>query len=152
MRPSICRAPIVCLVGAFVCTLAAATVGAQSRAPLVATLTFGAPVQVPGAILPAGTYVFRQIGGVIGHGLVQISSVRPKRVVTQFRTRVIGRTVEGDEVTFRPTLNGSPAIATWYFNKGIEGSEFVYSTSELHALATPPTGAVTANAVAPAAK
>lgn len=140
MTLSIVRATLVSLVCASVCTLTAATVGAQSSGQRVATLTFSGPVQVPGAMLPAGTYLFRQIAGPVdGHRLVQVSAVEPTRLVAQFRTKPSRRAAAGGDVTFRPTLNGtSPAIATWYFNKGMEGSEFLYSASELRALATAP--------------
>jgi hypothetical protein len=128
----------------FVCTLTAATIGAQSNVERVSTLTFNSAVQVPGAVLPAGTYVFRQIGGTVDRvGLVQVSTVPPTRLLAQFRTKPSRRTTSGNDVTFRRTLNGtSPPIAVWYFNKGMDGSEFLYSTSELRAFATSPTRAI----------
>jgi hypothetical protein len=141
----ISRAFLVFLVCVFVCTLTAATVGAQSNAERVSTLTFSSAVQVPGAMLPAGTYVFRQIGGTVDRaGLVQVSTVAPTtQLLAQFRTKPSRRATSGNDVTFRRTLNGtSPPIAVWYFNKGMDGREFLYSTSELRAFATSPTRTV----------
>jgi hypothetical protein len=92
-------------------------------------------------MLPAGTYVFRQIGRTVDQmGLVQVSTVPPTRLLAQFRTKPSTRATSGNDVTFRRTQNGtSPPIAVWYFNKGMDGSEFLYSASELRAFATSPT-------------
>ena len=79
MTIPVSRALHVSLVCVFV-LLTAATIGAQSNANRVSTLTFGSPVQVPGAMLPAGTYVFRQMGGANDRvGLIQVSTVPPTR-------------------------------------------------------------------------
>ena len=139
MTIPVSRALHVSLVCVFV-LLTAATIGAQSNANRVSTLTFSSPVQVPGATLPAGTYVFRQMGGASDRvGLIQVSTVPPTRLVAQFRSKPISRASNGDDVTFRRTLNGaSPPIAVWFFNKGMDGREFLYSDSEIRAFATLP--------------
>ncbi|HTI42600.1 MAG TPA: hypothetical protein VL693_12310 [Vicinamibacterales bacterium] len=72
-------------------------------------------------------------------GLIQVSTVPPTRLLAQFRSKPISRASSGDDVTFRRTLNGaSPPIAVWFFNKGMDGREFLYSDSEIRAFATLP--------------
>lgn len=147
LTPSVSSTRLVSLVCACVCTLTPATIDAQSSGQHVSTLTFNAAVQVPGAILPAGTYMFRQIAGQIDrHGLVQVSAVGQSRLVAQFPTTPTRRPTTGEDVTFRSTPNSTPpAIGMWYFDKGMDGSEFLYSASELRALANPPARRVNPN-------
>src|SRR5687767_8300451 len=86
-------------------------VSAQTAGPQSNSLTFSAPVQVPGVTLPAGTYVFEHVRTVSGDPSVQILSTSRKALIARVRTSPVVRKVAGANVTFRGPANGpTPAI------------------------------------------
>ena len=122
------------LVCAAACIVALTEVGAQSSGSRSEDLTFSAPVQLPGGVvLPAGTYLFSS--NLSGDRSVEVSTRRPKRLVAHLQTVATRRDSPGNAVTFRRTLDGvPPAVGAWYFNGGVEGYEFLYTSDELRAL------------------
>ena len=89
-------------------------------------LTFSAPVQVPGAVLPAGTYVFRRIAPRV----ILVESKEGSTVYTAFMTIPRWRaTAEArDEIVFgeSPTCCAAPPVAMWFPAYRELGHEFLY--------------------------
>ncbi len=96
------------------------------------TVTFSAPVEVPGVgaqILPAGTYVFKILDSTADRHIVQIFSEDETHLYTtilaipNYRMRPTGKTV----MTFKERAAGEPqAIRSWFYPERNWGEEFVY--------------------------
>jgi LPXTG-motif cell wall-anchored protein len=96
------------------------------------TVTFSAPVEVPGAgaqVLPAGTYLFKLLDSPSNRNIVQIFNEDGTHLFTtilaipNYRLRVTGKTV----MTFRERAEGQPeAIRAWFYPGANWGQEFVY--------------------------
>ncbi|MFI5070335.1 MAG: hypothetical protein ACHP8A_05550 [Terriglobales bacterium] len=100
-------------------------------------VTFGEPVQVPGAVLPAGTYVFRLMDSQADRHIVQIfNEDRTKLIITvlaipNYRLEPADKTVlTYDE---RP-VNQAVALAAWFYPGDNSGQEFVYPKSRAEEL------------------
>src|SRR6266849_2219139 len=82
------------------------------------TFTFSGPVEIPGQVLPAGTYVFKLVDSQSDRSIVQVFSEDQKRLYGTFFTipdqRL--RPTEKTILTFEERPAGSPeAIKTWFF-------------------------------------
>ena len=92
-------------------------------------LTFSAPVAVPGAVLPAGSYIFEIPSPSFSNTIVSIRSRDGSKVyLTQF-TRVVDRpSGAAPHVTFHETARGqAPQVNVWYPIRGENGRQFVYN-------------------------
>jgi hypothetical protein len=92
-------------------------------------LTFSAPVEVPGKVLPAGTYVFKLLDSVSSRDIVQIFDKNESRLystilaVPNYRLQPTDKPV----VWFAERPSGSPpAIEAWFYPGRDYGEEFVY--------------------------
>lgn len=92
-------------------------------------LTFSSAVELPGATLQPGTYLFKLADSPSNRHIVQVFSQDEKQVhatilaVPAERLEVSGETV----VTFRETGEGAtPAVQYWYYPGDRIGHEFVY--------------------------
>jgi hypothetical protein len=95
-------------------------------------LTFSAPVEVPGRVLPAGTYVFKLLDSPSDRHIVQIYDKDEKQLigtvlaVPDERLEPRGKTV----ITFDERSGGSPeALRAWFYPGNTIGQEFVYPHS-----------------------
>jgi hypothetical protein len=96
------------------------------------TVTFSAPVEVPGVgaqVLPAGTYLFKLMDSQSDRNIVQIFSEDGTHVfatilaIPNYRLRVTDKTV----MTFRERAEGQPeALRAWFYPGANWGQEFVY--------------------------
>jgi hypothetical protein len=96
------------------------------------TVTFSAPVEVPGVgaqTLPAGTYVFKIVDSQSNRHIVQVFSEDEKHVFTtvlaipNYRLKPTDKTV----MTFGERAAGQPeAIRAWFYPGRQWGEEFVY--------------------------
>jgi hypothetical protein len=99
------------------------------------TLTFSAPVEIPGVhlkgwgVLPAGTYVFKILDSVNDRHIVQIFNQDETQIyatilaIPNYRLTPTGKTV----VTFRERPAGEPeALRAWFYPGENWGEEFVY--------------------------
>ena len=96
-------------------------------------LTFNQPVEIPGRVLPAGTYVFKRADGGDPH-VIQILNADETHVYATLETFSDYRKDPADKtvVTFEERQKGSPeAIKAWFYPGDTVGEEFVYM---------PPTG------------
>jgi hypothetical protein len=91
-------------------------------------VTFGAPVEIPGQILPAGTYVFKLANSHSSRHIVQVFSKDETRVFGTFLA-IPGYRVRPSEKTilrFEERATGSPqAIKAWFYPGRTYGHEFV---------------------------
>jgi hypothetical protein len=94
------------------------------------TITFTQPIQVPGQILPAGTYVFKLANADVGLDTVQIFNADRTVLYATLPTIPTDRV----EPTARTTIAlveqgaGQPAaLVKWFYPGSDTGHEFVYS-------------------------
>ena len=100
--------------------------------------TFGSPVEVPGQVLPAGTYVFKLLDSASNRNIVQIFNEEENRVLGTFLAIPDYRLQPADKtiITFHERPAGSPeAVRGWFYPGRNHGHEFVYPKSEALALA-----------------
>lgn len=119
-------------------TIAAASPAQADEWQERTTLTFSAPVMIPGATLAAGTYVFELAEPGSNRNLVTIRNQATNEVVTTVMAVPAKRTeVSGDIVLqFDPAERGTPAaIKAWFYPSSVYGHEFVYSDEQARQIA-----------------
>jgi hypothetical protein len=97
------------------------------------TFTFSGPVEVPGQVLQAGTYVFKLVGSESDRNVVQIFSKDEKHLYGTFlsvpdeHARPAGKS----GITFEENAAGAPeAVKEWIFPGEDYGHEFVYPNAK----------------------
>ena len=92
-------------------------------------VTFSRPVEIPGTVLPAGTYVFRLLDSVMYENVVQVLSGDEHKVLDTFlaipdyRLKPMAKTV----ISFEERAAGVPkAIKEWFYPGNSYGEKFVY--------------------------
>jgi len=96
-------------------------------------LTFSGPVQIPGATLPAGSYVFKLADIPGNRHVVQVFDKDEKKIYTTMLAIPNQRLNPSDKpvVLFSERASGSPqAIKVWYYPGETIGNEFVYPKSQ----------------------
>ncbi|HKQ72621.1 MAG TPA: hypothetical protein VJ810_02760 [Blastocatellia bacterium] len=108
-------------------------------------LTFSQPVEVPGVVLPAGTYVFKLLDSASDRHIVQIFNEDQTHIyatilaIPNYRLQVTGKTV----ITFVERPAGEPpAIRAWFYPGDNFGQEFVYRKSRTVELAKQTTSTI----------
>lgn len=92
-------------------------------------VTFSGPVELPGIVLPAGTYVFKLADSDADRNIVQVFNKNENHIyatllaVPDYRMEPKDKTV----ITFEERPKGSPeAIRAWFYPGSTYGEEFVY--------------------------
>src|SRR5258708_11961973 len=101
-------------------------------------LTFSQPVQIPGQILPAGTYRFVVMDSETTLNTVRIFSPDRTKVYATLNTVQASRSEATDDtvVSFAEPTSGQPdALKTWFYRGKLTGHEFVYPNAQEHELA-----------------
>jgi hypothetical protein len=96
-------------------------------------LTFSGPVQIPGATLPAGTYVFKLADIAGNRHVVQVFDKDEKKIYTTMLAVPNQRLDPSDKpvVLFSERATGSPqAVKVWYYPGETIGNEFVYPKAQ----------------------
>jgi len=96
-------------------------------------LTFSGPVQIPGATLPAGSYVFKLADLAGNRHVVQVFDKDEKKIYTTLMAIPNERLDPTDKpvVLFSERATGSPqAVKVWYYPGDPIGNEFVYPKSQ----------------------
>jgi hypothetical protein len=100
--------------------------------------TFSGPVEIPGQVLPAGTYVFKLADSESDRDIVQVFSNDEKHLYGTFltvpdqRLRPAGKTI----ITFDERHANEPeAVKAWFYPGDESGHEFVYPKPKAMALA-----------------
>src|SRR6202795_1884428 len=117
----------------FALTLLGATLAPGARADewnKKTVMTFSQPVEIPGQILPAGTYTFVLLDSPSDRHIVQIFNADGSQLITtvlainNYRLKPSGDTV----VKFAERSGDNPeALKAWFYPGGNFGQEFVYS-------------------------
>jgi LPXTG-motif cell wall-anchored protein len=96
-------------------------------------VTFSDDVQVPGKVLPAGTYTFRLMDSPANRHVVQVFNEDGTHLITtvlaipNYRLEVSGHTI----LAFAERPAGEPeALKAWFYPGDNFGQEFVYPKSE----------------------
>jgi hypothetical protein len=101
-------------------------------------LTFNQSVQIPGRVLPAGTYWFVLANTASNRNVVQIFSADRSTLYGTILTVSASRLEPTDHTAITFAKQGSMpanAIVTWFYPGFSSGQEFVYSKSENQELA-----------------
>ncbi len=100
-------------------------------------ITFSEPVQVPGRVLPAGTYVFKLLDSASNRHIVQIFNEDHTALITtvlaipNMRLEPAGKTI----LRYDERPSGQPiALAAWFYPGDNFGQEFVYPKGEAEQL------------------
>jgi hypothetical protein len=91
-------------------------------------VTFNQPIQVPGKVLPAGTYVFK-LPDSNDPTLVAIFDADDEHLITTVRGIPDSRTQTPDNtsIQFEDRSSGQPeALKAWFYKGDEAGVEFVY--------------------------
>jgi hypothetical protein len=95
-------------------------------------LTFSGPVQIPGATLAAGSYVFKLADLAGNRHVVQVFDKAEKKIIATLLAIPNDRLDASDEpvVLFSERPAGSPqAVKVWFYPGNRVGNEFVYPKS-----------------------
>ena len=124
--------PFKALLGLFAVTLLGATVLPSARADTwnkKTVVTFSQAVEVPGKILPAGTYTFQLLDSLSDRHIVQIFNADGSQIIAtilainNYRLQPTGETV----MKFSERPGDSPeALRAWFYPGDEFGQEFVY--------------------------
>ena len=101
------------------------------------TLTFAAPIEVPGTTLQPGTYVFETVPGQGSSHTVRIHSGDTTKLITTVDAVSMKRDGPSDVVQYRPTILGSAptALKGWFGAGKTTGYQLVYAEKEAAAIA-----------------
>jgi LPXTG-motif cell wall-anchored protein len=101
-------------------------------------LTFSQPVEIPGHVLPAGTYIFKLLNSMTDRHVVQVFNADGSKVIAtilaipDYRLTPTDKTV----IKFAEVPAGSPeVIRAWFYPGNTIGQEFVYPRTRAAALA-----------------
>jgi hypothetical protein len=95
-------------------------------------VTFGQPIQVPGKVLPAGTYVFKLLNSsdptlVSIYNADEMQFITMVRGISDFRDQTPDKTI----LQFEEQPSGGPeALKEWFYPGENSGVEFVYPTQK----------------------
>ncbi|MEO5740344.1 MAG: hypothetical protein ABIS29_07100 [Vicinamibacterales bacterium] len=92
--------------------------------------TFSGAVQMPGVVLPAGTYIFEVVNPNSSSDVVSVVSRDRKKVYLMQLTRFVERARTGDlkaTIALGETSAGNPPpVKAWYPQFETRGREFIY--------------------------
>lgn len=114
-------------------------------------ITFSQPIQIPGEVLPAGTYLFKLGDPNANYNLVQIFTSDGTRLYAALQTIPTERRQATDNtaVTLAEPGNGMPdVLLNWFYPGSTDGHAFVYSKNEEQQLAEYPQQTIVATAIA----
>lgn len=101
-------------------------------------VTFSAPVEIPGKVLPAGTYVFKLFDSASDRNIVQIWNKNETQLIATTLALPDYRLQPPNDpiITFEERATGAPpAIRAWFYPGDNYGYEFVYPKTRATELA-----------------
>lgn len=102
------------------------------------TITFSKPIQIPGQVLPAGTYLFKLANGDSDRHMVQIFDADRTVLYATLQTIATEHREPTEEaaVTFAEQGAGKPEVLLkWFYPGRKTGNEFLYSKEKEQELA-----------------
>jgi len=93
------------------------------------TVTFSSAVQIPGQVLPPGSYVFKLADSQTDRHVVQIFNEDQTHIIATILAIPAYRLKPTDEtlITFEERPDGSPeAVKRWFYPGDLDGVAFVY--------------------------
>jgi hypothetical protein len=100
--------------------------------------TFSGPVEIPGQVLSAGTYVFKLAGSESDRNIVQVFNKNENHLfgtfltIPDYRLKPAAKTI----ITFDERPSGSPeAVRAWFYPGENYGHDFVYPKTKAIVLA-----------------
>jgi hypothetical protein len=93
------------------------------------TVTFSAPVSLPGVTLPAGSYLFKLADSQVNRNIVQVFDKDRSKIYATILAIPAERNEPADEtvITFNESpANSAPAIRYWFYPGDKRGQEFAY--------------------------
>ena len=104
------------------------------------TLKFDAPMLIPGATLPPGTYTFQLLDMAASRHIVQIRNEATGKVMATVQTVPVKRMdAKGDVVVKLNPTDASDtttaAIKAWYYPGSLYGHEFIYPEEQARTIA-----------------
>ena len=95
-------------------------------------VTFSDSVEIPGQVLPAGTYIFKLANSLSNRHIVQIWNAGENEILATIMTVPATRFEAPDDSLFefdeRPS-DSPPALKMWFYPGNSTGEEFIYSSS-----------------------
>jgi hypothetical protein len=110
-------------------------------------LTFSQPVEIPGQVLPAGTYTFKLVDSMSDRHIVRIFGADGSEVIATVMAIPDRRLTSTDEtvIKFSEVPAGSPeALRAWFYPGSTVGQAFVYPKARALQLAKASKAAVPA--------
>jgi hypothetical protein len=92
-------------------------------------LKFNQSIQIPGAVLPAGTYWFVVPDRIEEHDIVYVYNADRSDILAVLLTRPTTRTTttESTELTLAEQSQGAPyALISWFYSGRTTGHDFIY--------------------------
>jgi hypothetical protein len=93
------------------------------------TFTFSGPVEIPGKVLPPGTYVFKLVNSTSSRDIVQVFNQRENHLfgtflaIPDYHLQPSSKPI----ITFEERAAGSPpAVRAWFYPGDNYGHDFVY--------------------------
>ncbi|HEX4163942.1 MAG TPA: hypothetical protein VHZ55_00580 [Bryobacteraceae bacterium] len=102
------------------------------------TITFSAPVEIPGHVLPAGTYLFKLADDGSDPNVVQIFNSAGTKLYDMLPTTPAEREQPSGHTAVTLVQQGSAepdVLLKWFYPGSAIGHEFMYSTQEDKVLA-----------------
>jgi hypothetical protein len=92
------------------------------------TITFSAPIAIPGRVLPAGTYIFQQAEPDDNLNIVQIYNADRSVLYATLQTVPAERAdpTAHTAITLAEPQSGTPVLVKWFYPGRLTGHEFVY--------------------------
>ena len=97
------------------------------------TITFSAPFEIPGRILPAGSYIFERADDNELRNVVRIFNADRTVLYSTLETNPVDRMSPTDSpsITLAEQGSGNPdALVRWFYPGSLTGHEFVYAKPE----------------------
>jgi len=102
------------------------------------TLTFNQPIQIPGQILPAGTYYFQLLDTISDRNVVQIFNSERTQIYATLLTVSAERSKPAEDTTITLAEQGAgkpDVLLKWFYPGNLTGNEFLYSDQKEKELA-----------------
>jgi hypothetical protein len=135
------------------CTLLFAAISARADEWNKKTImTFSQPVELPGVVLPAGTYVFKLLDSMSDRHIVQVFDKDETRIYATILALPNYRLTPTEQTVVRFTerpRNAPEAVKAWFFPGDNFGQEFVYPKGRALNLAEETKEPVLAAAITP---